>query len=234
MAIDFITPAQAAQDRGIKATVYGHPGSGKTCLSRTTGGPTLLISAEAGLLSIKDAKGIAVFEVTSLEQVTDALKHLVTHPDQFEWVILDSISEICERILESELKATKDPRKAYGEMANKSISLIKAFRDLPMNVVFTAKLDRDKDDATGAMLYTPGAPGRQVSAQLPYYVDLVLALRVIPNQEGALERWLQTGQDGQWIAKDRSGKLDLWEIPNLKAVAEKVKAKTQPAAKKAA
>jgi len=28
--------------------------------------------------------------------------------------------------------------------------------------------------------------------------------------------------------------LDLWEIPNLKAVAEKVKAKTQPAAKKAA
>ena len=120
-------------------------------------------------------------------------------------------------------------------MANKSIALIKAFRDLPTNVVFTAKLDREKDDSTGAMLYTPGAPGRQVSAQLPYYVDLVLALRVIPNQEGVHERWLQSSQDGQWLAKDRSGKLDPFEKPSLKHIADKVKGNvTKTAAKKAA
>jgi hypothetical protein len=235
MAIDFKTPAEVAKDRGIKATVYGYPGAGKTCLTCTTGEPTLLISAEAGLLSIKDATNVSVIEVSSLEGITEVFAHLKANPREFNWIALDSISEICERILESELKGTKDPRKAYGEMANKSIALIKAFRDLPTNVVFTAKLDREKDDSTGAMLYTPGAPGRQVSAQLPYYVDLVLALRVIPNQEGVHERWLQSSQDGQWLAKDRSGKLDPFEKPSLKHIADKVKGNvTKTAAKKAA
>lgn len=233
MAIEFKTPAEVAQDRGIKATVYGYPGSGKTCLCCTTGEPTLLISAEAGLLSIKEATNVSVIEVSSLEEITEVFKHLHANPDEFKWVALDSISEICERILESELKATKDPRKAYGEMANKSISLIKAFRDLPMNVVFTAKLDREKDDATGAMLYTAGAPGKQVATQLPYYVDLVCALRVIPNQEGTLERWLQTQQDGQWLAKDRSGKLDTWEKPSLKHIAAKIRGTTKTSRKAA-
>tara|TARA_R110002051_G_scaffold236987_1_gene298021 strand:+ start:243 stop:944 length:702 start_codon:yes stop_codon:yes gene_type:complete len=233
MAIDFKTPAEVVQNQGIKKVVYGYPGSGKTVLCTTTGAPTLMLSAEAGLLSIRDAKNVSVFEVTSLDQVKEAFKHLRDNPNEFEWVCLDSISEIAERILAEEMKATKDPRKAYGEMANKTIALIKAFRDLPMNVVFTAKLDRDKDDATGAMLYTAGAPGRQVATQLPYYVDIVCALRVIPNQEGVLERWLQTQQDGQWIAKDRSGKLAMWEEPNLAALKAKVIAK-KPAVKKAA
>lgn len=234
MAIAFKTPAEVAQDRGIKATIYGYPGAGKTCLCCTSGEPTLLISAEAGLLSIKDATNVSVYEVSNLDGITEVFKHLREHPTEFSWVCLDSISEIAERVLEEELKATKDPRKAYGEMANKTIAMIKAFRDLPMNVVFTAKLDREKDDATGAMLYTPGAPGRQVSAQLPYYVDLVLALRVIPNQEGVHERWLQSSQDGQWLAKDRSGKLDAFEPASLKHIAAKVKGNSKTAAKKAA
>jgi len=233
MAIEFKTPAEVAQDRGIKATVFGYPGAGKTCLCCTTGESTLLISAEAGLLSIKDATNVSVIEVTTLEQIGEVFAHLAANPTEFKWVCLDSISEICERILEAELKATKDPRKAYGEMANKSIALIKMFRDLPMNVLFTAKLDREKDDSTGAMLYHPGAPGKQVSAQLPYYVDLVLAMRVIPNQEGVHERWLLSSQDGQWLAKDRSGKLDTWEKPSLKHIAAKIRGAKKPAVKAA-
>ena len=233
MAIEFKTPAEVAQDRGIKATVFGYPGAGKTCLCCTTGEPTLLISAEAGLLSIKDATNVSVIEVTTLEQISEVFAHLKANPKEFKWVCLDSISEICERILEAEFAASKDKRAAYGEMANKSIALIKGFRDLEMNVVFTAKLDREKDDATGAMLYHPGAPGRQVSAQLPYYVDLVLAMRVIPNQEGVHERWLQASQDGQWLAKDRSGKLDAWEAPSLKNIAAKIRGTTKTSRKAA-
>ena len=221
--VKFKPVSEAVISQGSKMGVFGSAGSGKTFLCSTTGEPTLMISAEAGLLSIKAAGHIQVYEVDSLEGVRIVYEHVRDNPDDFKWVCLDSISEIAERSLEADLRATKDPRKAYGEMAIKMTQVVKSFRDLPgTNVVFTAKLDREKDDATGSMLYAPGAPGRQLGAQLPYYLDLIAALRVIPDQEGKLNRWLQTGQDAQWLCKDRSGKLDMWEEPNLATLQKKI------------
>ena len=234
MGIDFKTPAEVVEDNGIKMCVYGHAGVGKTVLCTTTGAPTLMISAEAGLLSIKDAKNVSVIEVQSLAQVQEVFKHLRDNPREFEWVCLDSITEIADQVLAVEKLKNKDNlRGAYGDMANKVIPMIKAFRDLPMNVVFTAQLDLKKDEASGSMLYTVNAPGQQVSQKLPYHVDIVCAQRTILNQEGKLERWLLTQPDGQWSAKDRSGKLAMWEEPNLAALKAKVIAK-KPAVKKAA
>jgi len=46
---------EAIEDTGIKLCVFGFAGAGKTVLSGTTGVPTIILSAEAGLLSLKQA-----------------------------------------------------------------------------------------------------------------------------------------------------------------------------------
>jgi len=225
MAIDFKSLVDVVIAQGIKLLCYGGAGSGKTWLCSTTGESTLIISAEAGLLSIKDAPGdIQIVEVSTHAEVEAVLDYLEQKGTP-AWVCIDSISEIGEIVLaEQQAKHKADGRKAYGELAIIMTALVKRFRALHCNVVMTAKLDRSKDDATGAMLYGAQMPGQKFGQALPYYFDLVCAMRVAPHpkEPKRMLRELQTCRDGQWDAKDRSGKLDIFEPQNLAELKKKI------------
>ena len=222
MAIEFKNPADAVLNQGIKLLIFGASGAGKTVMCATSKEPTLIISTEGGLLSIKDApKTIQIVECATREDVEEVLAYL-QQKKLPAWVCIDSISEIAEVVLAEELANTKDPRKAYGELAVTMTSLIKSFRNLNTNVVMTAKQERVKDDMTGAMIYGPGMPGQKLGQARPYFFDLVGALRVDNDNDGRLVRSLQTNRDGQWDAKDRSGKLDIFEKPNLAEIRNKI------------
>ncbi len=224
MAIEFKNPADAVLEQGLKILLYGAAGSGKTVTCATTGESTLIISAEAGLLSIKDAPGdIQIAEVNTRAEVEAVLDYLEQKGTP-AWVCIDSISEIGEIVLAEEMSKTKNGIKAYGELAIITTRLIKRFRALHCNVVMTAKLSRAKDDAAGAMLYGPSMPGQRMSQEIPYYFDLVCAMRVGHNPKDAekMLREIQTNRDGQWEAKDRSGKLDIFEPQNLAELKKKI------------
>ena len=234
MAISFRSLVDVVIDQGLKILIYGTAGSGKTVATATTNGAsTLIVSAEAGLLSIKDApKNIQVAEVNSRAQLEEILDYLEKN-ELPEWVCLDSISEIAEVVLQEEFKkpSGKDPRKAYGEMGNVMIALVKRFRALPTNVVMTAKIDKVNDD--GTIMYGPGAPGQILSSALPYLFDLGCAMRVTKDSEGNLVREFQTQTDGKYDAKDRAGKLDTFEKPSLAHIKQKIMGKPQPQKKAA-
>ena len=136
---------------------------------------------------------------------------------------MDSCSEIAEVILSKEKKQTKDPRQAYGELIVQMIDLMKAFRDMPhYNVCMTVKQERVKDDYTGITTYAPSLPGTKLGPSLPYLFDEVFALRVEKDPEGKDYRVLQTSRDIMYEAKDRSGKLDMFEQPNLSVIYNKI------------
>lgn len=224
MAIKLTTTRDAARLNGLKVCVYGQSGSGKTRLCGTTGEPTVIISAEAGLLSLRELD-LPVIEVQTIADVHDAYRFVTESAEarDFRWVCLDSVSEIAEVVLANEKAATKDPRKAYGELADRMMELLRAFRDLPgRNVYMSAKQDRQKDELNGAMLYAPSMPGQRLGQQLPYLFDEVFALRVEKDADGNPTRWLQTTGDLQYVAKDRSGALDMYELADLGAVAAKI------------
>ncbi len=140
----------------------------------------------------------------------------------YESVALDSISEIAEVCLLSEKAVLKDGRAAYGETNEKMAQLIRAFRDLTgRHVLMTAKLEKVQDEQ-GRILYGPSMPGKRLTQDLAFFFDEVLAMRIERDAEGAVQRALQCAGDGLWTAKDRSGKLDTWEGPDLGAVIAKI------------
>lgn len=206
---------------GIKCLVYGQAGAGKTTLAATMPKP-VIISAEGGLLSIQGSD-IPYLEVNSMDDLKEAFTWVSGEEGaQFDSVILDSLSEIAEVVLIHEKEVNKDGRAAYGELAVQMTSLIRAFRDLPgKNVLMTAKMEKAQDE-NGRILYAPSMPGAKVAQQLPYFFDLVLALRVEKDAEGVTQRALMCDSDGLWAAKDRSGKLEAWEAPDLGAVIRKI------------
>jgi phage nucleotide-binding protein len=210
---------------GVKLLVYGQAGAGKTTLIKTLPKP-IVLSAEAGLLSIQDAD-IPYIEVNSIETIREAYSWLQTSEGkQFETIALDSISEIAEVILNSEKKTAKDPRQAYGAMQEQMADLIRAFRDIPdRNVYMSAKLEKSQDEM-GRILYAPSMPGNKSGQQLPYFFDEVLALRVERDADGNPQRALMCDGDGLWTAKDRSGKLGQWEAPDLGEIIAKIGGKS--------
>lgn len=207
---------------GIKVLVYGHAGSGKTSLIPTLPSPVVL-SAEGGLLSIAGVD-VPYIEINSMATLKDAYEWAANSAEAaaFESVALDSISEIAEVVLSYEKKNTKDPRQAYGAMQEQMSEIIRAFRDLPgRHVYMTAKLDKATDEQ-GRVLYSPSMPGNKTGQSLPYFFDELFALRVEKDAEGNTVRALMTQPDGLWSAKDRSGKLDAWEAPDLGAIIAKI------------
>lgn len=220
MAISLKNTADV-HSNGVKVLVYGQAGAGKTTLAASMPNP-VIISAEGGLLSIKDA-GLPYIEVNSMETLQEAFEW-VSGKDgaAFASVVLDSLSEIGEVVLTHEKKINKDGRAAYGEMATQVTEIIRAFRDLPgKNVLMTAKVEKAQDES-GRILYSPTMPGNKVAQALPYFFDEVLALRVEKDSEGQTVRALMCESDGLWLAKDRSGKLDAWEPADMGAVLAKI------------
>ena len=204
---------------GVKMLVYGQAGAGKTTLIKTLPNPVIL-SAEGGLLSISDTE-LPFIEISTMADLREAYSWLVDNAKDFSSVAVDSISEIAEVVLNSEKKLAKDPRQAYGAMQEQMTDLIRAFRDLPMHVLMTAKLDKMQDEM-GRMLYAPSMPGNKIGQQLPYFFDEVLAMRIEKNSDGVAWHGLKCHGDASWQAKDRSGKLDEWEEPNLSKIIAKI------------
>ena len=218
MAINIKNTKTVAND-GVKILVYGQAGAGKTSLIRTLRSP-IVLSAEAGLLSIAGSD-IPYIEIHNLDELNEAYTYVRDHVEEYGTIVLDSISEIAEVVLSAEKAKNKDLRQAYGALQDTMNILIRSFRDLPTNVYFSAKMEKVQDD-TGRVYYGPSAPGTKVSQSLPYFFDEVFALRVEQDQNGKFQRWLQTSLDSTFIAKDRSGKLEQFEEPNLGAIIEKI------------
>ena len=221
MAINVKTTGSLAAN-GVKVLVYGQAGAGKTSLIKTLPSP-IVLSAEGGLLSIQDAD-LPFIEITSMTELQEAYTWLTSSDEAraYKSVALDSISEIAEVCLNTEKKATKDPRQAYGAMQEQMADIIRAFRDLPgRHVYMSAKLEKTQDEM-GRVLYAPSMPGNKTGQALPYFFDEVLALRVEKDGDGNTQRALMCDSDGLWLAKDRSGKLDAWEAPDLSAVIAKI------------
>ena len=206
----------------VKVLVYGASGAGKTTLIPSLPAPVVL-SAEAGLLSIRGAD-VPYIEIATMEDLREAYMWLCDSDEAkpFQSVAIDSLSEIAEVVLSSEKKIAKDPRQAYGAMQDQMGELIRAFRDLPnRHVYMSAKVERSQDEQ-GRLLYAPSMPGNKTGQALPYFFDEVLALRCEPDADGKPQRALMTDSDGVWLAKDRSGKLDIYEPADLGVVIRKI------------
>lgn len=212
----------------IKALICGAPGSGKTLTSSTWPNP-IVASAEGGLMSLAE-RGVPYIQIREKETLLTLLKLLQQEPRvriqqlgfQVDTVVLDTIDEISRLLLRErciEVKQDQPRIQDYGWLSTTMGSIVRGFRDLEMNVVFTCHLrhDNSDDDVTRIKPGIAGGYSEQIAAD----VDLAMLLKtrsvtkVIGQQTvRTIERVLQTYPEAptfDWI-KDRSGKLPQ-EIP---------------------
>ena len=189
-------------DSGVNILLYGHAGVGKTTSLATLPNP-LIISAEAGLLALKD-KDIAFSKVSTLNDVRDTFGWLKSSEEakQFESVCIDSLSELCDiAFKDCQDRVGNEVQKLYPELRNTIASLIRNFKTLPVHFVCTAR-EQIKELRSGRIA-APTVVGNKLADDLPHAFDLVLHYTINSTND----RVVLTNSKCGSIAKDRTNML---------------------------
>lgn len=159
-------------------------------------------------------------------QLTELLNYLKSNQNTFETVIFDSLSEVSEILISSIAGIKKDKRLAFMEIKDRMSNLIRCFNELPIDVVYLCKCE-DKTNTEGNIgKVSLSMPGKQLASSLPYLVDEVFYYKQVVNAEGKKGRVLCTQEDSDfcnYVAKDRSGVLNIYELPHLGNIFAKIK-----------
>ena len=204
----------------VKMLCYAPAGYGKTLLCSTAPRP-LIISAEAGLLSLPD--GIDYIEIKTIKDIHSVLDLLAKEKARkaFETVCVDSITDIAETYLAEIKPDHRNLMQAYGLLADDMMTLTRRFRDLKgYHIYMTAKAKRVVDEAGNEKFY-PSMPGQQLVTNLPYLFDEVLPIR-IAKKGGERYRYFQGQPSKGYEAKDRSGRLSKKEPLDLGRLFNKI------------
>jgi hypothetical protein len=161
-------------------------------------------------------------------------------------VFVDSITDLTRQAMAwaktrpeamSERTGKPDTRGAYGLLAREVIGLLKHLQHAPgRTVIFVGILERVTDDMN-RVSWQPQMEGGKVARELPGIVDQVMTLGLFREEEqpdgsvsyqhdpdkGAVRRLVCTsGNPWGLPAKDRSGRLDMTEPPDLGALLTKI------------
>jgi len=217
MNIKELVPAsQLARQLGVKAVVYGGPGTAKTPISATAPRPVMCV-IEPGMLSMRGVDNIPAFEAYTPKKIEEFFKWVFESKEasNFDTIVIDSLSQLCEVILEQELARNVHGLQAYGKMATRVLKLInKLYFHENKHAYIIAKQTTGEID--GAATKLPYFPGKELNVKIPHLFDEIFHIGKanVPGQAKPVLA-MRTQNTFGIMARDRSGKLDELEPPNL-------------------
>ena len=189
---------------GVKVLLFGTSGIGKSSQLGELDGKTLILSAESGLLVLKD-KDIDVIDIESIAGLAEVYTAIKDGQLKYDNICIDSLSEIGD-ILINELEADDyygDPSNSFpkwGEYSKRIIKIVKMFRDLKgYNVFFTAL--SEPVESGGSIKYLPMIPAKKSQAKLVSLFDEVYYYAY--DKDG--NRVIHTTGSNMYEGKSRAG-----------------------------
>jgi hypothetical protein len=180
-------------------------------------------------------------------------RHLAeTYPDLVRMIagkrviFVDSITDLTRQAMAwaktrpeafSEKTGKPDTRGAYGLLAREVIALLKHLQHAPARtVIFVGILERVTDEFN-RVTWQPQMEGGKAARELPGIVDQVITMSLFARdgeswrhdpERGDIRRLVcRSGNTFGLPAKDRSGRLDITEPPDLGALLTKINAITK-------
>jgi len=205
-----------ARTYGVKAIIFGPPGSSKTPTINTCPRPVML-ACEPGLLSMRGST-VPTCQAFTPEAIDDFFKWFFNSSEtkNFDTLAIDSASQLSDIYLQKALKTNKHGLKAYGDMADDVMSHLRPLfytKEKHTYVICKQKIE--------AGLARPYFPGNQLNIDVPHLYDFLLHLGIhnVPNMGQV--RSLQCNESYDVLARNRTGNLNDYEPPDFGLLVKK-------------
>ena len=183
-----------AKETHVKILIYGDSGAGKTFLTATSPKPLFLLNEANGQASIlhsnKDADILLVKDANALAKI---LHDIDTNPQnwsKYDTICIDSLTEMQRLIKDRITDGRQMSLPMWGKLADDMRKLIRRIRNLKFNVVCTALLEKDMEEATGERHVRPLFEGKKTGAEIAQYFSMVGLLYNSTDDNGATCRSL--------------------------------------------
>ena len=177
----------ADRPRSIIMMVYGPPGVGKSRFAATSClvpecNRVLCAAIEPGDETYREFPDVQMYPVDYFNEMNN-LHWYIRSMKSIRTVILDTTTELQKKSMDGILAENhkKNPTKHdadvpqladWGKNTEQMRKVLRAFRDLGINVIFVAHSEKDKDEATGAISIGPSfTPKLKIDACS--YVDII-------------------------------------------------------------
>lgn len=205
--------------------IYGESGTGKTTLAGSAievpeMRPVIFLDIEGGTISLRDKyPEVEKVRIDSWDDLVDVYTELKNSSvNRYKTVVLDSVSELeefgMEEIMGRAVKKAqaegeeRDPDLPqigeHGKSSQRMRKVIRRFRDLPMNTIFTA-LERVDVDKKGRRTIKPRLSPK-LASQVSGFLDVVLYMYKKEIEE-EIRRVVLSDATDEVIAKDRTNRI---------------------------
>jgi hypothetical protein len=203
-----------SQRFGWKGCIYGGPGMAKTPLLMTA--PHAVHAfIESGLSSVNRVMDQPGVMLSTHAQMRDYVLWAVGSAEarQFQCKTFDSYTQMADVILDEEKKINKDPRKSYGNMAEKMMEMMHLLFFAPeMHVVGLCKETLLEIEGLGKK-YRPLFPGQALDAGIPHLFDSFWRLENVSDGKGGMVRAIRTRENFNVFARERTNNMLELELP---------------------
>lgn len=192
---------------GINMIVFGPQKHGKSWLGDTAPGPRLVLDAEGGSRFTPSRKRVwdpstepvpeydgtwdtVIVYVHAYRDVERAYEWLNSGQHPFRSTIIDSISEVQQRVIDDIAGRNQMSQPEWGTLLRTVSEMIRKFRDLsthptnPLDAVVLIAMSNLVDGVNRP--YMQGA----IKTTMPYYVDICSYLVMAPKDDGTVVRRL--------------------------------------------
>ncbi len=197
----------------IKTLIYGAAGSGKTQFAGTA--PKIIwAAAENGLLTVAESKPQYV-DIRSVVDLQNLHNFLLKGEHKFETVVLDTITELNERIKEglSKGRGGQMQLRDWGTLSQTIKKILRDFMDLDMHVIFLAQEALTKDEDRIEKI-TPALNGK-TEYEIPRYFDIVGYSYVTGGKNTPRVHHIDTDSSEKTLSKNRGGRIGNHEGENM-------------------
>lgn len=232
----------------LNMMIYGEPGVGKTYFVGTAQdhpmtAPLLVIDIDGGITTLRHRPDVDVIQVRSVSQLIGAYRTLYDaipsdgkkYP--YGTVAIDTYSELQSLDLREimvafakindKIDADVPDQRGYGKSLTHMRQILRYFRDLPCNTIFTCHSKTDRDNNMRLLTY-PNLVG-QLRIVAPGFLDIVGFYRAVEDGNGGVNRYMQFLKTETTIAKDRTGAFDpVEENPTIPSLWDKLQLTNEP------
>jgi phage nucleotide-binding protein len=221
--------------------IYSEPGVGKTYFIGTAQdhkltSPLLVFDIDGGITTLRKRGDVDVIQVRSLKQLIQGYRMLFnaipSNGKKFPYgtIAIDTFSELQSLDLVQVMKEFAkfndkiDPdipdMRGYGKSGSHMRDILRAFRDLPCNLIVSCHSDTDRDNNM-KLIQKIKLTGK-LRVDIPGFLDIVGYYRTETNG-GEVNRYMQFQGTETAIAKDRTGAFDAVEVnPTIPILWEKL------------